>query len=156
MLDLEILCYVIIIKVMLFLIKWSEKMSKKRTTIYINEEILNQIDSNINCSRSTFFEELATSYLLSKTDLEKIEQDIEEMESELVALQKKKADLEKYEEENSKNKAIVDDATSIVEDYVKNNGGIPMSNIRHIAKSHGLNRMILVKFCNENDYRIFD
>lgn len=131
-------------------------MSKKRTTIYINEEILNQIDSNINCSRSTFFEELATRYLLSKTDLEKIEQDIHDIKSELVALQQKKKDLEKYEEKNSKNKNIVDDATSIVKDYVKHNGGIPMSNIRHIAKSHGLNRTVLVKFCTENNYRIFD
>ena len=131
-------------------------MGKIRTTIYLNEQTIKQLDSNINCSRSEFFEAMATQYLLSKTDLDKIEQDISDKEKEIVALKQKKKDLEMMEEENSKNKEIVDGATSIVRDYVKQNGGIPMTNIKHIAKTHGLNRQFLVSFCNENNYKILD
>ncbi len=113
--------------------------NKIRATISIDKEIWDLLKLKLPCSRSQFFEDKAREYIFTNPSLDKLREEISQMEMDLRSKKAYLKEQQELQEANDKNINLINKALATVRKIHSNQKElIGLNQIYNVARMNGL------------------
>ena len=127
--------------------------NKIRATISIDKEIWDLLKLKLPCSRSQFFEDKAREYIFTNPSLDKLREEISQMEMDLRSKKAYLKEQQELQEANDKNINLINKALATVRKIHSNQKElIGLNQIYNVARMNGLTPDKLEKEVRKNKF----
>ena len=136
---------------------------KKRTTVYIDNDILELLKYDLSCSFSDFVEKQAVNYVYGKDSIDKLENELKKTREAIKELELKEKnimdkinELKEIQSKNNKNEELISKCMDTIIRINNNNGYVTYGQLNNISRIHNISKHILIEKCREMEIRLID